>query len=244
MSLSSSDPGAGLGESRRLLLERLKRRGPSTLAELGAGLDLSPATVREHVLGLVADGWVRRLGVRRGVPGRPRIVFGLTDKGHQYFVRGGPELLADLCRHLVEGGQEELLSEFFERRVVSRWSSLAGQLDGVTGEARARAVAERLSADGFMAEVEAAGPDGELVLRLCNCPLRDVVRVTRVPCRVELGFLRALLGGSASRIAYAPDGDGGCSYVISAADAANPPGAGTFGRLRADGVGPTGAGRS
>ncbi len=68
-----------------------------------------------------------------------------------------------------------------------------------------------LSEQGFMAEVE-AGEDGVPWLRLCHCPLKEMVAVSRLPCRAEIGFIEELLGRSLERTEYMPDGDHSCSY--------------------------------
>jgi len=57
-----------------------------------------------------------------------------------------------------------------------------------------------------MAEVENGA------LRLCHCPLRSVVAVTRIPCRTELALVESLLGRPLKRTDYLPDGGVSCSY--------------------------------
>ena len=52
MSPAATIASPGLGESQRILLEALKRRGESTLAELEGSLDLAAETVRSHLQAL------------------------------------------------------------------------------------------------------------------------------------------------------------------------------------------------
>ena len=66
-----------------------------------------------------------------------------------------------------------------------------------------------LSELGFMARPD-RGVEG--AIRLCHCPLRDVVEVTTIPCRAELGFIRELLGQELTRLSYIPAGDASCTY--------------------------------
>jgi predicted ArsR family transcriptional regulator len=49
-------------------------------------------------------------------------------------------------------------------------------------------------------------------LRLCHCPIRDLIEVTRVPCGAEIGFVTELVGERLTRMAYIPAGDACCSY--------------------------------
>jgi predicted ArsR family transcriptional regulator len=53
------------------------------------------------------------------------------------------------------------------------------------------------------------------VLRLCHCPIRDVVDVTRLPCRFEEELVAELLGSAITREEYIPDGQASCSYRCS-----------------------------
>jgi predicted ArsR family transcriptional regulator len=121
----------------------------------------------------------------------------------------------DLVTHLMKTGNEELLEEFFDGYVAERREAALARVAGLTGAARADEAARILSELGFMAF---AGGGADLPeLRLCHCPLRDVVEVTRIPCRAELGFVRELLGEGLTRLSYMPAGDASCTYRRGAA---------------------------
>ncbi len=215
----------GLGESQRSLLVELKRRGEATLADVADVVDLATETVREHLNALTARGLVERVGRRRNGPGRPRIVYGLSDRGEALFPHREGVLLGELATHLVESGRENVLEEFFERRIGEQRSDAASRLEGLEGRERVREVARILSDQGFMAEVEEVeATDGEargseeevgaLLLRLCHCPLKDLVAASRLPCRAEIEFVEELLGQDLSREAWMPEGDHSCTYRI------------------------------
>ena len=78
-------------------------------------------------------------------------------------------------------------------------------------------IAEILSEDGFVAEVTdlKVGPR----LRLCHCPIQDLVAVSDLPCRFELALIEGLLGGRLDREAFMPEGSHACVYSISSARA-------------------------
>jgi predicted ArsR family transcriptional regulator len=75
-------------------------------------------------------------------------------------------------------------------------------------------VAAILTELGFMARSDG---DAASMLHLCHCPIRDLVEVSKVPCRAELRFVRELLGQPLTRLAYIPAGDASCSYRGDAA---------------------------
>jgi predicted ArsR family transcriptional regulator len=204
--------GPGLGETQRLLLGTLKRRGPSTLAELRAELGLAPATLRQHAEALAAKGLVVREGTRRHGRGRPEVVYQLGVAGEQLFPRAEADLLRDLVTFLVHAGQRALLAEFFAQRSAARRDALMERVAGLKGTARWTEVARIFSEQGFMAESIVA-PDGTPELRLHHCPLRATAAATDLPCRAEVALAEALVGGPLRRVEHGAYARGTCSYA-------------------------------
>ena len=205
----------GLGASQRGLLEALKRTGGMTVAGLADGLGLNVETIRAHLKTLMSHGLVRR---SRGEPrgrGRPEIIYTLTADAEALFPRREGEILAEFATYLREAGRETLLRDFFERFIGSRRAGALARVDGLEGRERLVEVARILTELGFMAELEETEA-GER-LRLCHCPLRDLVDVTRIPCGAEIGFVRELVGERLTRVHYIPSGDACCSYGRGAA---------------------------
>jgi predicted ArsR family transcriptional regulator len=126
------------------------------------------------------------------------------------FPRREAEVLRELALHLVRTGQEQILRDFFDAYVDARREAAMARVGPLEGRARLDEAARILTELGFMARVEEA-PEGPK-LRLCHCPLRELVEVSTIPCRAEIGFVRELLGEGSSRVSYIPDGDASCSY--------------------------------
>jgi predicted ArsR family transcriptional regulator len=207
-------PGPGLGDTQRRVLLWLKRRGPSTVPELSRRLHLTPATLREHLEGLAAQALVERIGVRRSGPGRPEVLYRLARAGEARFPRREGQVLRELAQYLMSSGRIAVLTGFLEARVAARMPGAVARLAGLTGRARMAEVARILSADGYMAEIAAHGPGGAPVLKLCHCPIRDLVAVTDAPCRAEIAFVEALLGQPLERTEFLLDGGPSCSYQV------------------------------
>lgn len=201
-----------MNETRRSLLLRLKRGGEMTLAELAVGFDLAHETLRSHLRSLEAQGLVTRAGVRRRGPGRPEVVYELADAAERLFPHREGEVLRDLASFLVRTGRLDVLETFFEERMARRREAALERVRGLEGRARMEAVADVLSEEGFMAEVVDVG-DGAPELRLCHCPIRDLVDVSPLPCTAEIGLVRELLGEPLARRSYIPNGEAACSYA-------------------------------
>ncbi len=204
--------GPGIGETQRRILGLIKRSGECTLARLEADFDLNRETLRTHLKSLVAMGLVERPGVHRKGPGRPHVLYRLTAAGEALFPRREGELLGELAAFLHEKGRRDLLEEFFERRLARRRRELAPRVAGLRGRDRLEAVAGILSEEGFVAEVVAGGAGTRL--RLCHCPLQDLVAVSDLPCRYEKRLVEGLLGERSRRDGFIPDGDYACAYAI------------------------------
>ncbi len=205
--------GPGIGESQRRLLGLIKRSGECTLAQLEAGFDLNRETLRTHLKSLAAMGLVERPGVHRSGPGRPHVLYRLTVAGEALFPRREGALLGELAGFLHEQGRRDLLEKFFDLRLARRRQELTPRVAGLRGRERLEAVAEILSEEGFIAEV-VAGETGPR-LRLCHCPILDLVATSDLPCRFEMRLIETLLGERSRRETFIPDGDHACTYSIS-----------------------------
>lgn len=202
--------GLGLGDTQQAVVLALKRLGAATQAEVAREVPFAPATLREHLQSLVARGLVQRRGSRHANPGRPQVVYALTERANALFPSRSGEVLRELIAHLLDTGHGALLEAFFEQRVAARRPAALARVRQLTGVARAQEVARILTEEGFMALV--GGSATQPTLRLCHCPLRDVVSITRIPCRFEQQLIAELLERPLDRLEYLPDGDPSCSY--------------------------------
>lgn len=208
--------GAGLGVSQRRALVLLKRGGEQSVGQMASELDLAAETVRGHMNALAGHGLVRRAGSRKEGPGRPEILYGLTDEAEELFPHEEGRLLRELTAFLTEEGHGDALEAFFEARVDRQRETARGRLEGLSGRDRLEEVAAILTEEGFMAEVLEGdeGDDGELRLRLCHCPLKEMVAVSRLPCRAEEAWIREMLGEELARRSWMPEGDRTCTYGV------------------------------
>jgi len=205
---------SGPGESQRRILEHLKRRGSSTIPAMATDLDLNVETVRTHLRALGSEGLIRRVGSRRNGPGRPEIVYGVTDAADEWFPNRESDILRELTTYLEAEGESGVMNDFFEDLVDRRRSAAMSRVEDLSGEARLQEVARILTERGFMAEAQ-TDQEGKRVLRLAHCPMRQLVDVTRAPCRAELSFVRELLGERLTRVSYIPTGDSACCYTLA-----------------------------
>jgi len=206
-----------IGESQRRIIEHLKRHGSGTIPEMAGALDLSVETVRAHLGSLGSERLVARSGQRSDGPGRPEIVYRLTERADALFPNQEGRILKELCLFLEERGHGSLVRTFFDGQLQRRRAAVKERLEGLDGRARAHEVARLLTAEGFMAEGD-TDDEGRELLRLCHCPIAHLVEATKAPCRAELRFVREVLGKRLARVSYIPAGDSACCYVLMEED--------------------------
>lgn len=211
---AGATPGSVRGDTRTRILVLLRRHGRRTAPELAAQLSLSPVGVRRHLTTLERDGLVEAT-VEKPRRGRPAAVYRLSDAGHETFPRRYDELARQALEFLGadEGAR---LREFLAWRNDRLASRLSDQVEGDTPAERATALADALTEQGYMAEVE-SGPDGGLRLCQHNCTVEHIATEHPGICASETELFERLLGTAVTREATIVDGAVRCVTSIAAA---------------------------
>lgn len=195
------------GGTRERILVLLRRRGRLSAPQLADLLGLTPVGVRRHLALLEGDGLVTA-GIEKPKRGRPTAVYRLTDAGLETLTAAGDGEIAREALAFVKRRDASLLSQFLAWRNERLADSYAERVDGATLAERADALADVLSEQGFMAEVEAT-PGG---LRLCqhNCTVEHLASELPDLCESEARLFERLLGSPVEREATIVQGDVRC----------------------------------
>lgn len=205
-----------ISPQKRQLLDLIKRRGTLSLDEATEATGLTRTTLREHFSQLERDGYISREYVRHG-PGRPSLQYQLSEGGEFLFPSREPEMLRDLIRYLKYRGLESLVEAFFRQyweRRLDKAEQLFADHPGADTSSRLELLSGMLEEEGFMPEVSRNPDSGEPCIRECNCPFREVIKETDLPCRLEMEFYKSLFEEDIKRDLYIPNGDHACSYAI------------------------------
>ena len=203
--------------SKKEILNVIKRHGSISIDDTVAQTELAKSTVREHLKQLELDGYLTKEYVRSG-PGRPSLHYQLTGKGHKIFPTYESELLREWLRYLKEEGKEQMIEHFFQYFWKKRTDKAEQYMD-FEGEKsmkeRLQALQKLLEEEGFMPEFTVDENSGDLTVKECNCPFREVVKETRLPCKLEAMFYEKLFNTDVERKTYIADGDYSCTYDIN-----------------------------
>jgi DeoR family transcriptional regulator, suf operon transcriptional repressor len=203
---------ATLPQTRREILQALKKRGELSADELAEQLGLTTSGVRQHLVGLTSDGFVAHRQVREG-PGRPRHCYHLTSAADALFPRAYSELTNELLGY-ADDEEPELVERLFERRRRRRVDGARERLAGLDFPAKVAELAAILDEDGYLADFQAQ-PDGTFLVTEHNCAILGVARRYGQACSSEIEFLReALPEASIERVQHMIAGAHSCSYEI------------------------------
>jgi predicted ArsR family transcriptional regulator len=217
--VAGSAPAAD-GRTRDRVAQLLLKSGAATAAELGAQLGLSPAAIRKHLDAMLADRLVETREVRSSRPrgrGRPAKAFALTATAREDL---NPHFYDDIAtaalRWIAQHGGPEAVSAFATAQVSALEERCRAALHeaGADPIARAEALAEALTAEGYAANSTAIASGGQLCQH--HCPVAHVAAEFPQLCDAETAVISRLIGTHVQRLATIAHGDGVCTTHIPA----------------------------
>ena len=200
------------GETREQILALLRRRGPTTAAELSQALGIGAVGVRQHLALLDRDGLVRASGVRRGV-GRPSHLYTLTPEAEALFPKRYDRLVMDALAFVEAQGGAEAIDQLFAMRRRQLTEQYAPRIAGKRRDEQVAELAAILTEQGYMCEYEQL-PDGGFALIEHNCPVDCVARDYHQACEHELKLYEDVLGIPLVREELISEGGNCCRYRI------------------------------
>jgi predicted ArsR family transcriptional regulator len=220
---SEAQPAGGHPVTERSTRARIARlileHGTATAAGLSERLGLTPAAIRRHLDGLLADGMIeareaRCYGARSR--GRPARVFAVTDAGRSAFEHAYDDLATSALRFLAETAGPEAVGEFARRQVSELERRYRPVVESAPADHRVQALADALSADGYAASASTAPAIGGGE-QLCqhHCPVAHVAAEYPQLCEAETEAFGRLLGTPVQRLATIAHGDGICTTHVT-----------------------------
>ncbi|MDB5058854.1 MAG: putative transcriptional regulator [Chloroflexi bacterium] len=203
---------ASLPETRRAILDFLKRHGEARAEAIAAAATITVSGARQHLVALERDGLLAHREMRDG-PGRPKHLYNLTPAGDALFPRTYAELTNELLQY-VEHEDPGLLARIFDKRGRRRLDQARARMAGLPFNDQVRVVAEILDEDGYLADFEQRD-DGTYVITEHNCAVLSVARRYNHACSSEIAFLQAALPtADVTRVAHQLVAGHVCAYEV------------------------------
>lgn len=204
-------------QTRRRILTALKAEGATTIAILSDILNVSGEAVRQQLIQLQRDGWVRssieRSG-RSGKSGRPATRYSLTAAGEHLFPKRYDhmtlELMSAIENELGPAKLGRILGSLSEE-TVRFWTS----------RMRDRPMEDRLELlrsiyfeeDPYLELEKGDGEEGPRIIER-NCPYLNVALQRPAICSVTIHSMSQLLGCRVVREKKFQNGDGQCAFRV------------------------------
>ncbi len=218
--VASLDQMTELADTKRRIVDRLKRVESATAATLAAEFQLTDTAVRQHLDALESNGMVQRY---QGVPdgrGRPPVHWQLTALAEELFPDRHADLTVDLIGSIRQALGDEALSKVVTARAERQLAMYRAALPEADVPVRVRALAALRTTEGYLAEVTTDPDDADsLVLTEHHCPIHDAATACVGLCGAELTLFQQALGADVvvTRNQHLLSGDARCSYRISPA---------------------------
>jgi predicted ArsR family transcriptional regulator len=205
------------GRTRDRVARLLLERGACTAAQLGAALGLSPAAIRKHLDAMLADCLVETRELRLAGPrgrGRPAKAFVLTAAARETFPHFYDGIASAALHWIAEHGGPEALNRFAADQVGPLEDRLRAAVcqAGDDPIARAEALAEALTAEGYAANATTIASGGQLCQH--HCPVAHVAAEFPQLCDAETEVISRIVGTHVQRLATIAHGDGVCTTHI------------------------------
>lgn len=214
--------------TRDRVLREVLNHGPVSAANLGELLSLTPAAVRRHLDALEQSNMIevaqhKQYGAGAGRPARRYVI---APQGHE---RLGNDylLMARKALEMLRDTVGERALEAFASERAAKMEERYRPIVEAAGDdiaARARALAEAMSRDGFVATAQVTEPPaGQAVpehflasIQLCqgHCPVRDLAEDFQVFCEQETGIISELLGVDVRRLSTMAGGAHVCTTHV------------------------------
>jgi predicted ArsR family transcriptional regulator len=211
--------------TRDRVLGAVLEHGPISAAELGDMLGFTPAAVRRHLDHLSRSGVieVKRVARAGAGAGRPARRYVLSSQGQSTLGNDYLDIARLALKQLQEVAGEEAVRAFAVERFadMERRYTPEIELAGPDITARAKALSEALSRDGFVAsaasiEAKAPLPAALSSVQLCqgHCPIQQLAAQFPVFCDVETEVFARLVGVDVRRLSTLARGGHVCTTHI------------------------------
>ena len=197
-------------DTRRRVLEALRKRNALTISELSSELGLTRTAAVNQLRSLQSEGMAERAGVRASKR-RPSMLYKLTKDADQLFPNEYDTLAIGVIDELKGLGSRKFRGVI--ERLARRWAARdAATVKRAKGSARVQKAIAVLSDRGLMPTLERAGRGH--ILRHYHCPLQRVGATHPEVCVIIERWIGALFGAPIKRLGCTSLGDANCAYAI------------------------------
>jgi DeoR family transcriptional regulator, suf operon transcriptional repressor len=192
-----------------IVLRHLRRHGQATIKELEGVLGVSTTAVREHLAHLQSHALVTSNAVRYG-PGRPRLVYTLTDKAQRLFPKNYDLLINLLLQEIASEEGAEKVEHLLQRISTRLAEDYTDRMKSDDIQERLAELRARLEDQGIVSEVQPTGNG----ISIFSCPYLAVAHEHTEVCSMERRMVEHVLGKKVVQEHSILEGDHHCCFIV------------------------------
>jgi len=197
----------------QILEKLLENRNGLSVDNLAKALNISRTAVQQHFVVLERDEYIKKNTLNK-TAGRPVAIYGITDKGINYF----PKQYAWFSELILSDLQEEISSERFKGYMQRLGGKLAEKLrdrfEGRSLDERMDELVLIMTDLGFQVKVSAEPETDKSDIKACNCIYHDLAQKHNEICEFDLALMSTLLNKEVEQLSCMAKGDCDCSFRI------------------------------
>jgi predicted ArsR family transcriptional regulator len=197
----------------QILEQLLENRTGLSIDALAIVMDISRAAVQQHVAGLEGDGYIKKISLNK-TAGRPVVIYGITDKGINYFPKQyawfSDLILSDLRQEMGAEGFED----YMQRLGIRLANSLLNQFQGKNLYDRLGELMLIMANLGFQVTTDNDSEISKPVIRANNCIYHDLAQKHNEICAFDLALMSTLLDKEVKQLSCMAKGDCACRFKI------------------------------
>ena len=193
----------------QLLLENRTGLSIDALAKV---LDISRAAVQQHVVGLEGDGYIKKNSLNK-TAGRPVVIYGITDKGINYFPKQYAWFSDLILSELRQEMGAEGFKDYMQRLGIRLANNLRSQFEGKKLDDRMEELLLIMTNLGFQVTTGIESETGKAVIRANNCIYHDLAQKHNEICAFDLALMSSLLDKEVKQLSCMAKGDCACCFI-------------------------------
>ena len=194
----------------QLLLENRVGLSIDALAKV---MDISRAAVQQHLVGLEGDGYIKKNALNK-TAGRPVVIYGITDKGINYFPKQYAWFSDLILSELRQEMGAEGFKDYMQRLGIRLANSLRSQFEGKNLNDRIEELLLIMANLGFQVTTEIESESSKSVIRANNCIYHDLAQKHIEICAFDLALMSSLLDKEVKQSSCMAKGDCACRFRI------------------------------
>jgi predicted ArsR family transcriptional regulator len=176
-------------------------------------LDISRAAVQQHVIGLEGDGYIKKISLNK-TAGRPEVIYGITDKGINYFPKQYAWFSDLILNELRQEMGPEGLKDYMQKLGVRVANNLRSQFEGKNLNDRMYELLLIMTNLGFQVKTDIESETRKSVIRANNCIYHDLAQKHNEICAFDLALMSSLLDKEVMQLSCMAKGDCSCRFRI------------------------------